>query len=95
MIGGGSLLLTLLLAGEFGAASFAGCVFCLVVALITAWPAWLMGRADMAAMRMGAIEAEGKHRTQWGRRLGLVGLFVCVAPVAYMIYSIFESLSDQ
>jgi len=95
VIGGGGLLLALVAQGDLNATSFSFCALCLVIALITAWPAWLMGRADLAAMRMGAMEADDQRRTRWGHRLGLIGLLLCASPVAYLVFSIFRSLGEE
>lgn len=95
VIGGGGLLLALVLQGDLNATSFSFCALCLVIALIASWPAWMMGRTDLAAMKMGAMNSEGLRRTRWGHHLGLIGMLICASPVAYMVFTIFRSLGEE
>lgn len=53
-------------------------------------PAWLMGRSDLKAMNVGAIDASGRSATFAGWLLGLIGTianFGTIAlTIAYLLY---------
>lgn len=50
-----------------------------------AWPAWLMGRSDLAAMRAGAMDREGWRQTRRGHALGAAGTVIALAPLVYLL----------
>jgi hypothetical protein len=54
-----------------------------------AWPAWLMGRSDLAAMRAGAMDREGWRPTRRGHALGAVGTLIALPPLVYLLVQLY------
>ncbi len=85
----GGTVLTLGIAGLFGAAVFAFCWPMLAINLFVTLPAWLMGQADLRAMQAGAMDPEGRGTTRAGYLLGIFGtlatllLFVVIAWISF------------
>ncbi len=83
----GVLLLVLGVAGLAGDAAlllaFTGSVFGMsgLAAIVPAGAAFLLGRADLAAMKQGAVDPAGRSQTQAAMWLGLAGCILYLAAV--------------
>lgn len=72
----GGLILT------FGILSWVGCVFpCMLVHLGFGIAAWMMGRADLQAIRAGQMDPAGESTTQAGMILGIISVVLTVGAI--------------
>jgi hypothetical protein len=57
-----------------------------LIALVPAATAWLLGHADLNAIRAGAIDESHRPGTRLAYWLGLIALLGCIGMLATMIY---------
>ncbi len=87
----GGVIFTMGLVGILGAAILAFCWPVLFLNLLVTLPAWLMGQADLRAMRAGAMNTEGRGMTLAGYVMGILGtcgtvlLFVVMAWISFKL----------
>jgi len=59
------------------------------------WAVWLMSRADLRAMRAGAMQSDDLAKTRWAHRLGVVGTLLTIAPVILLIVALVMAVLEE
>jgi len=61
------------------------------ISLALSLPAWLLGNADLSAMRAGAVDPAGRGMTRTGMILGIIGTFIGVMiPILFFAWLWFD-----
>lgn len=95
LLGVAGVLSAIVMNAELQDASFAACASALFFGVACSWPAWIMARNDLKAMRLGAMDNRGRRATRIGWALGLTGTITTVLPIAYLIFEIARSVADE
>jgi len=56
-------------------------MFMMIPALCLAIPAWVMGRADLLAMRQGGMDPSGEGQTRGGIVMAIIALAICALAI--------------
>ena len=56
-----------------------------LLGVVPSLAAWIMGRHDLQAMRVGAMNVDDKSFTVWGDRCGIVGTVATAGAVLYLV----------
>ena len=80
----------------FGIISWVTCMsFCVFINLGFGIAAWVMGRADLAAMREGRMDPSGQPSTQAGMILGMVNVIdFCSAAALYVMLFVTGAIAE-
>jgi hypothetical protein len=67
----------------------------LLLGLPCAWTAWMTGRYDLRAMRVGAMDDAGQRKTRHGYAMGIAGTLIAIAPVVAAVVMFLRLLSEE
>jgi hypothetical protein len=59
------------------------------------WAVWLMSRADLRAMRAGAMQPDDLTKTRWAHRLSVIGTLLAIAPVVLLIVALILAVLED
>jgi hypothetical protein len=59
------------------------------------WAVWLMSRADLRAMRAGAMQPDDLAKTRWAHRLSVIGTLLTIAPVVLLIVALILAVLED